>query len=86
MYAWILARERNERAWAQPRALRVHAHTVACAYAREFGRSDPDGPGAAIAWQEIYLDQPADQSGHFEWTLAEGPKESAYLNMESEAF
>ena len=77
MYRWALAYERAQHAWADPRAQRRQAHAVACAWARELSLSDVDRRERCQGWAEVAFDVPADLLGLWEWTVAEGPKESA---------
>jgi len=83
MYRWALAHERAQNAWASARAQRKQAHAIACAYARDMALGGEDRQESLKAWAEIMFDTPADLSGHWEWTVAEGPKETAYQGMTS---
>lgn len=55
---FALAHALNERAWADPRNARRHAHAVACAYARELARADRGDSKTLQAWREIAFTDP----------------------------
>ena len=78
MYRWALAHERAQNAWASARAQRKQAHAIACAYAREMALAGEDRQKSLKAWAEVMFDAPADQSGHWEWTVAGEPNKTVF--------